>query len=294
MYMKKRNLAAAVLASVIAASAPLTGAVNGGLSVTAEAAAIGSEAFMFTDNGDGTATLALYNGSDATVVIPGEDDKGNTVTAIGEEAFAQCGDITSVTIPDSVTSIGESAFYLCNSLESVNLPEGLTSIGAYAFASCFSLKNITFPESLTMIGPQAFFRCALESVTIPANTSMVANSFNVCESLTSFEVHPDNEYFSSQDGVLFSKDKTGLVQYPAAKSNTTYAVPEGVTRIYADAFYGAALLENITLPDSLNFIGSAAFYNCTSLKSITIPASVSSLDTFAFDGCSSLAAINVD
>lgn len=80
------------------------------------------------------------------------------VTSIGQEAFYDCYNLTSATIPKSVTSIGRSAFYACSKLASINIPNGVTSIGNHAFYSC-ALPSITFPESITSIGSYAFFNC---------------------------------------------------------------------------------------------------------------------------------------
>ena len=62
-----------------------------------------------------------------TTIIP------NSVTSIGDEAFAGCYGLTSITIPDSVTSIGNRAFKYCNNLTSVTIPSSVTHISKKAF-----------------------------------------------------------------------------------------------------------------------------------------------------------------
>ena len=66
----------------------------------------------------------------------------DSVTSIGDAAFANCTSLTSITIPDSVKSIGSQAFYFCTSLTSITIPDGVTSIGDYAFLGCNSLKEV--------------------------------------------------------------------------------------------------------------------------------------------------------
>ena len=83
----------------------------------------------------------------------------DSVTSIGEQAFAYCTSLTSVTIPDSVTSIGGLAFYNCTSLTSLTIPDSVTSIGDSAFCNCKSLTSVTIPDSVTRIGKQAFDYC---------------------------------------------------------------------------------------------------------------------------------------
>ena len=88
------------------------------------------------------ATVIAKSGGEYSgeVVIPESVEfKGisHSVTSIGEQAFSDCKDLTSVTIPNSVTSIGEGAFSSCSGLTSVTIPNSVTSIGSYAFQACF-------------------------------------------------------------------------------------------------------------------------------------------------------------
>jgi len=68
----------------------------------------------------------------------------NSVTSIGDWAFDDCDNLTSVVIPDSVTSIGDYAFYYCDSLTSVVIGDSVTNIGYRAFYGCDYLTSITF------------------------------------------------------------------------------------------------------------------------------------------------------
>ena len=107
-----------------------------------------------------TATKTLIVGCKNSVTIP------DSVTSIGDYAFAYCDSLESVTIPDSVTSIGDRAFSGCDSLASITIPDSVTSIGVYAFYWCSSLESVTIGDSVTSIGYRAFNDCnSLESVT---------------------------------------------------------------------------------------------------------------------------------
>ena len=97
------------------------------------------------------------------------------VTGIGENAFYECRDLTSVTIPTSVTSIGNRSFNSCTALVSINLPSSIVNIGEGAFSRCKALTtSITIPESVTSIGKYAFSGCnELTTINLPENVSNI-------------------------------------------------------------------------------------------------------------------------
>ena len=112
------------------------------------------------------------------------------VTTIEDEAFADCTDLTSITIPSGVTTIGKWAFLNCSSLASITIPASVTTIGDCAFASCQSLTSITIPSGVTTIGYDAFSDCqSLTSITIPYGVTTIGYSaFAYCSSITSIIV----------------------------------------------------------------------------------------------------------
>ncbi|MBQ7827799.1 MAG: leucine-rich repeat domain-containing protein, partial [Clostridia bacterium] len=104
-----------------------------------------SQGLAFTSNGDGTCYVAgIGTCTDTDIVIPPTSPDGDTVTAIGADAFSSKTIITSVTIPESVTSIGNNAFYNCRGLTSITIPESVTNIGGGAFSNCTGLEEIRF------------------------------------------------------------------------------------------------------------------------------------------------------
>ena len=114
----------------------------------------------------------------------------NSVTSIGNLAFANCKSLTSITIPNSVTSIKQMAFYGCSGLTSITIPNSVTSIGVQAFQGCFGLTSVTIPNSMTSIGNSAFSGCSgLTSVTIPNSVRSIGdNTFYNCSGLTSVTI----------------------------------------------------------------------------------------------------------
>ena len=230
----------------------------------------------------------------------------NSVTSIGNSAFDGCTGLTSITIPNSVTSIGVTAFDGCTGLTSINvasgnnyysgingvlfnkkktelirypegksqtsytIPDSVTSIGWEAFFYCTGLTSITIPNSVTSIGATAFDGCSsLTIITIPDSVTSIGDlAFKDCTDLTSINVASGNNYYSDNNGVLFNKKKTALIRYPEGKSQTSYTIPNSVTRIGYYAFEDCTGLTSITIPNSVTSIGDWAFRGCTGLKDV--------------------------
>ena len=186
--------------------------------------------------------------------------------------FSRESAIRTIVIENGVTSIGNAAFGHLSRLNSATIPNSVTSIGDLAFAHSRRLNSVVIPESVTAIGNFAF---------------------GGCRALTSIEVDIDNQYFSSENGVLFDKSKTTLIQYPPSKSDTIYFIPNGVTTIGNEAFFQSRNLTSVIIPESVTNIGNSAFSGCSGLTSIIIPNSVVTIGSQAFFGCSGLVSATI-
>ena len=204
-----------------------------------------------------------YTDDTTDLIIPSVYyDNNNTpchVTSIGDYAFEDCTNLTSVIIPDGVTTIGYSAFSKCSNLNRVTIGDGVTSIGSLAFNRCSGLISINIPESVTNIGNYAFRNCSsLTSITIPDGvTSIGDGAFQECISLTNI------------------------------------TIPSGVTNIDYGTFWGCISLKSIIIPESVTNIDNYAFADCTGLTSITIPDSVTSIGNGAFENCTGLTRVYI-
>ena len=220
------------------------------------------------------------------------------VTTIGKNAFYGHDHLAAVSIAASVTSIGESAFEYCRALGTVTFvgTSQLKTIGDRAFYNN-AMTSIALPATLETIGINAFNGCGkLESITIPATVETIGDyAFVDCGKLESITVDANNVKYASEGGVLFNKDKTTLIQYPAGNAATSYTIPASVTSIGDEAFYGCTNLVTVAIPASVTTIGDEAFFGCnnTNFTSITIPASVTSIGNRAFSGCTYLATVTV-
>ena len=212
----------------------------------------------------GVASHTFDNGA-GTVVYEG------TVTSLGLRALNST-KLTSITIPESVTAIGERAFADCATLATITF-EGtpaITTIGDYAFAGCDALTSFTVPEGVTAIGTGGFQSCdELAAVTIPESVANMGDYvFNNCKKLATvtFTGTPTLAAISSR-------------AFYNCEALTAIAIPAKVAIINSDAFEGCKLLASVTFPASsvLTTIGTAAFQDCKALTTIALPESVTTL-----------------
>ena len=194
-------------------------------------------------------------------------------------------DITSVVIEDGVTHIGDFAFFHCHNLASASIPASMASIGEMAFCECG--KNATALEvtiadgaPLESIRMFAFANANLTSFCIPASVTDIGSSpFAGCSKLTAITVADGNSAYCSYGGVVFNKDKTVLVQYPAGKAGS-YEIPASVKRIAKQAFYDCPALTSVIIPSSVKVIEESAFWYCLNLAKVYIHAT--SLTTYGY------------
>ncbi|MCM1227901.1 MAG: leucine-rich repeat protein [Clostridium sp.] len=201
-------------------------------------------------------------------------------------------DLTSAEIKEGTKGIADKAFSGCMDLINITLPDSLTIIGATAFSECFKLTEITLPDELKIIGGSSFYKSGLTSLTIPESvTDIGTNAFYGCYDLTGIDVSENNVSYISEDGVLFNKEKTELIRYPAGNERTEYIVPDSVTSFAECAFSQSINLKKLTLSENLTSIGFRVFSACGSLTDINIPDSVTSIKSSAFEYCGSLTGV---
>ncbi len=153
------------------------------------------------------------------------------------------------------------------------------------------------PESVETFKHGAFENCTkLQSLHIPSSISgnELWGLLGDCEGLQSISVAEENPRYCAVDGVLYFKDMSYIIRYPAAKEGTSYIIPEGVLGIASSAFAFCQQLESIQIPDSLNDVDMEAFECCSNLKSVSIPDLViKSVSMMTFAGCVNLISIHL-
>lgn len=211
--------------------------------------------------------------------------------------FNSCKSLTHIHLPKKLTILGENAFSDCVGLEEISIPETVTKIDDLAFNGCTSLTSVTLNSGLKKIGKCAFKNCkALTSIDIPETvTSIDGALLRGCESMRSIHVDSRNKYYKSapnkrdgKDHVLFNKNKSLIIAYPASSREVQYDIPDSVVTISDWAFSECRKLSRITIPDTVREIGEGAFSNCVLLDEVELPDSVTKIDDCAFRGCTNL------
>ena len=236
--------------------------------------------------------------------------------------------LVSLHIPATVNSIITSSIY-CPSLETIIVDEGnprYTSINGVLFEktteglrlirypSAFKGAEYIIPENVMSVEREAFSDCvylqaidlnhvkilesgsivsdrALTEIRIPKETEIIEDEAIVgCNILKNIYVDNNNAKYLSENSVIYNKDRSRLVLYPAGKEEEIFEVPDGISSIAAKAFYNCKL-KNIALPDSLTELGCAAFYQAANLETIKLPDGVIRIPNSLFGYCINLKSI---
>ncbi len=217
---------------------------------------------------DGTIKITKYNGSASNLNIPSTID-GKQVSYIGSDSFRENKYLNSVTIPDSVKVIQPRAFAECSNLSTLKFGKNVEKIYDYVFYQT-NITEITLPEKLNYISGIAFLgNCVIKNINVDAN----------------------NTNFSSNNGIVFSKDKKKIVLYPQGKTENAYTIPSTVEEI-CDSAFSYAQVESITIPRSVKKFGNYVF-SSTNITSITIPSTVTEMGYGPVADCQKLISANI-
>lgn len=247
--------------------------------------------YAWNETKDGV-VITGYTGTLTRFMIP-DYIEGYPVTEIGDSAFIYS-QIEQIILPKTLVKIGEKAFQYSDQLVFVNMSNQVTEIGAWAFDDCEKLTYIYLPDSLKTISPFAFWGAGLTSVSIPSGVEYIGMGAFGCgsESFTEIVLLGENPYYTTVDGILYSKDMLEVLCVPAGKTGSIY-VPDGVVSIGNRAFAGCAYITNVILPDSVTSIQERAFVDCVAMTDIVIPRSVKMIYDLAFQFCTSLTSITI-
>ena len=246
----------------------------------------------WSKNAGVTAKAVKYSGS---ITIPSTiiyNDVTYDVTYIGQEAFSDCPDLTSVTIPNSVESIGWNAFGCCYGLTSITIPNSVRDIGNAAFFCCSGLTSITLGNSIASIGMEVFYGCwGLTSIDIPESvTSIGDHAFFACDGLTSINI--PRSVTKIEDGAFFGC--SNLTSISVEEGNTVYDSRDNCNAIIVTATDEMIVAcKETTIPNSVKAFARAVF-NYLDITSVRIPKSVIKMDGSPIYCCPELTSIVVE
>jgi hypothetical protein len=221
---------------------------------------------------DDTAAYQLQESTDGKVIVNADG------MAVLEE---NAGDVTDIDVADDVkmAKADKNGFVIekgvlkkyTGSGGDITIPDGVKSIENYAFGNNFNVTSVVIPKSLV---------------------SMEGNVFSYCMSLKEIKVSKNNQYFSSENGILYDKKKKVLLQCPREMEGDII-IPETVVKIGDNAFFNCYYLTSISIPESVTSIGKYAFHFCLRLLNATIPKNVKSIGVGAFAGEARMSDIQV-
>lgn len=226
-------------------------------------------------------------------------DKENKTASVTFETTNYNSYSGSVTIPEtitydgvkySVTGIGDNAFAVCLNLTSVTIPNTVTSIGGYGFFWCASLTSVTIPSSVKSIGDLAFNMCnSLESVNISDLTAWCNISFT--NEFSNPLYTGSNRLFLNGEEIkslVIPSTVTKILPYSfMGGSFTSVKIPDAVTSIGESAFDECLMLASVNIPESCVSIGDYALSDCA-IKELTLPSSLKTIGKMALWNCHSL------
>lgn len=249
---------------------------------------MGENVTTIGDNAFESYGSSMYSKAPQTLTI------SSKIKHIGKEAFTMSG-FNELIISEGVECIDTLAFSGMNYVAKMTLPKSLKEIKMLGFQSIPKLTEIEFPDALTSIGDGAFAGCSkLTGVRLSANVTTVGKrAFSKCTALKSIEVAEANPAFASVGGLLLTKDKKMLKQYPVGLIDTLYVVPSYITQLEGGAFAGSGYLREVRIHDNVDYVGVGIFQECSALRRATLPSNMTVLPEGSFMNCTQLRTIEL-
>lgn len=207
----------------------------------------GRDCFAVPNGTSRIESYAFENSAIRFILIP------DSVSSIGDCAFAGCKNLKDIELPSSVTEIGGAAFNNCESLYSIKLPKYLKRIEVQTFEHCKGLTQIQLPDSIEEIGNYAFALTSLKSICFPHNLKKLGG---MCFALAPLEkIVSNSESMIVEDMTVYSADRKTLIQYYG--HDQRLVIPNSVVKIGDFAFACAYSINELVIPNSVEEIGKS-------------------------------------
>lgn len=250
---------------------------------------------------------AFYGAKNLTSV---SFEAATALDTIEDEAFMNCTALQSVSLTAPLTLFGGSVFSGCTALKTVDFAPSVANleVGSKTFENCSALTSATFNGNVAKVGSNLFLNCSsLTSFTIPANmildstlssySSYTYKAFIGCTALTEINVEEGGTEYASEDGILYSADKTTILYVPANKSFatvgglSTFTIPDSVQRLASGAFYSNQKVQKVVFGKGITKVDSSLFCDCAALKEVDMSAATgltSSFSSSMFVNCAAI------
>lgn len=229
----------------------------------------------------------------------------NCVTEVGDYAFFQNANLTSITIPSSVTRIGKAAFYECTGFSRLTIPGTIQEFGTSAFCGCVNVTSLTFnsPCQYTEIPGHCFFYLmSLKTLTLPEGVKRLGlMSFASCEALTTINLSSTVELLDSTcflDNPITKIDLKnvkviGHMAFSGCSELTQITGGNNLEEIHTSAFAMCNKLTTVTIPEGLRVLYRNAFFRCTGITTLNLPSTLECITGNPAVGCTKLQTITI-
>jgi hypothetical protein len=284
-------------------AAIVNGATKALVTFTAPASDGGSPIIRYTAIATpGGARGDLYQAGSGAIAISGLDPE--TTYRFTIFAANDLGESKPSTESASITTDAPSYTFACGKNATYTITDGVVrdaancsgelilsnkarSIGAQAFMNS-KINSISIPNSVTEFEYLSFFGASdLQTINIPSSVINIGEIAFIYSKISSFIVDPDNQVYSSVDGVLYNKDKTKLIAFPVTKTFGNWSIPTGVTELSPSAFGFVQTLTSLVIPEGVKTLGANLLRGSQNLSKISIPSTVTEFDTNIFDNATS-------
>ncbi len=197
----------------------------------------------------------------------------HAVTAVADQTFRRCGEITSVALPSSVAFLGSYAFYSCSAMQSVNIPDGVSRIPYACFAGCYALQSADVPASVSVIDEFGFLLCSdMQTLTLHQGLDTIGRrAFCRCLAL---------EHITLPEGLR-------CIDHQAFEQDTNLRhinLPSSLEMVGGDAFRDNLHLDSVIFPDGMTYLYNGVLMNCSSLTYVHLPQNLEVMESLLLKG----------
>lgn len=235
----------------------------------------------------------------------------NSVTVLGESAFSNCKDLSSITLSSSLDSIKSDCFYYCKELKSITIPKSVRYIGESAFLGCYNMETIDiYSPEITLsswafklwVYPKPWTEATLNLIdaTIKVEHNYTGNAYpwGVFDDALFKEVNITdlshwcrNAFTSTKDCPLeqYRNEKEKMPLYLNGKEIVDLVIPSDIKELGFRAFSNCRSIESVRFPEGFESLnGGEAFLNCNKLKKVYFPSTIKTISELTFSGCDAI------